>query len=48
MKFLIINGVNLNLTGMREKDVYGVKTLEEINAEVQAFAESNGEMRTKR
>ena len=28
---------------MREKDVYGVKTLEEINAEVQAFAESNGD-----
>ena len=43
MKFLIINGVNLNLTGMREKDVYGVKTLEEINAEVQAFAESHGD-----
>ena len=43
MKFLIINGVNPNLTGMREKDVYGVKTLEEINAEVQAFAESNGD-----
>ena len=34
MKLLFINGVNLNLTGMREKDVYGSQTLEQINAEV--------------
>ena len=29
MKILVINGVNLNLTGKREKGVYGVKTLDE-------------------
>ena len=34
MKFLFINGVNLNLTGKREKGVYGTKTLEQINAEI--------------
>ena len=33
MKFLVMNGVNLNLTGLREKSVYGNKTLEEINGE---------------
>ncbi|MBD5632028.1 MAG: type II 3-dehydroquinate dehydratase [Clostridia bacterium] len=36
MKFLVINGVNLNMTGVREKDVYGAKTLDEINAEIAA------------
>lgn len=36
MKFLILNGVNLNMTGMREKNVYGVQTLDEINAEIAA------------
>ena len=43
MKFLIINGVNLNMTGMREKGVYGNQTLEEINAEILAFAQKNGD-----
>lgn len=32
MKFLFINGVNLNMTGLREKGVYGSETLDEINA----------------
>lgn len=32
MKFLFINGVNLNMTGIREKGVYGIETLAEINA----------------
>ena len=43
MKFLIINGVNLNLTGIREKDVYGTKSLAEINEEIRAFAKANGD-----
>ncbi len=34
MKLLFLNGVNLNLTGMREKGVYGVQTLDEINCEI--------------
>lgn len=36
MKFLFINGVNLNLTGIREKGVYGEQTLDEINAQIKA------------
>ena len=43
MKFLVINGVNLNLTGMREKSVYGTQTLEEINAKIEAYAKANGD-----
>lgn len=43
MKFLVINGVNLNLTGKREQGVYGTETLEEINAKIQSFLEVNGD-----
>ena len=43
MNFLIINGVNLNLTGKREKDVYGGASLEEINEKIAAFAAKNGD-----
>ena len=43
MKFLVINGVNLHLTGKREKGVYGSATLDEINEKISAFALSNGD-----
>jgi 3-dehydroquinate dehydratase-2 len=43
MKFLIVNGVNLNLTGKREQSVYGTKTLEDINAEIAAFCLLQGD-----
>lgn len=39
MKFLVVNGVNLNLTGKREKSVYGDRSLEEINAYIRAYCE---------
>ena len=42
MKFLVLNGVNLNLTGRREKGVYGSETLEDINRELEAFVEGKG------
>lgn len=34
MKLMFINGVNLNMTGEREKSVYGGQTLAEINEEI--------------
>ena len=43
MKFLVINGVNLNLTGLREQSVYGTKTLAEINEKIARFAEKDGD-----
>lgn len=57
MKFLFLNGVNLNMTGVREKGIYGAETLNEINAQIAAhfkgdtceFFQSNleGELCTK-
>ncbi|AZR73560.1 type II 3-dehydroquinate dehydratase [Anoxybacter fermentans] len=38
-KFMVIHGPNLNLLGIREPKYYGTKTLEEINSEIQDFAE---------
>jgi 3-dehydroquinate dehydratase-2 len=43
MKFLVINGVNLNLTGLREQDVYGTVSLAKINEKIAKYAESCGD-----
>ena len=43
MKFLVINGVNLNLTGLREQDVYGTASLVQINENITKFVESAGD-----
>lgn len=42
MKLLVINGPNLNLTGLRKTDIYGTQTLSEINAEIKAYAAEKG------
>lgn len=42
MNILILNGVNLNMTGRREKGVYGTQTLREINDEITRYAEERG------
>lgn len=42
MKLLFLNGVNLNMTGRREKGVYGTEPLEEINAQIAAFCKARG------
>jgi 3-dehydroquinate dehydratase II len=41
-KFLVVNGPNLNLLGIREPKVYGQHTLEDINQSLQTFAQANG------
>ena len=43
MKFLVVNGVNLNLTGKRERGIYGTTTLEDINAGILAYCKANGD-----
>ena len=41
-KILVMNGPNLNLTGIRKKNVYGDETLEDINRELAAYGEDKG------
>ncbi len=41
-KFLILNGPNINLTGLREKSVYGAQTFEDLLALVQQEAAALG------
>ncbi len=43
MKFLVMNGVNLNLTGKREKSVYGTQTLDDINEKIAAYCAQKGD-----
>lgn len=43
MKYLILNGPNLNFTGRRERGVYGDESLEKINAEIAEFIKKNGD-----
>ena len=38
-KLLVINGPNLNLLGVRERTIYGLMPLEEINKKIIAHAE---------
>lgn len=42
MKFLIINGPNLNLLGKREPDIYGKRTYADLCDMVQAYAAKHG------
>ena len=42
MNILGLNGVNLNMTGRRERGVYGVQTLREINERIAAYAAERG------
>jgi len=38
-KILVIHGPNLNLLGIREKDIYGIETFESINKRIKFEAE---------
>ncbi len=42
MKILVINGPNINLTGMREKGIYGNETYSDICQFIENFASSKG------
>ncbi len=42
MKFLVLNGPNLNLLGEREPDIYGAATLADVEADCMALARDLG------
>jgi 3-dehydroquinate dehydratase-2 len=42
MKVVVIQGPNLNMLGLREQNIYGPMKLDDIHAQMQAFAEQNG------
>lgn len=39
---LVINGPNLNMTGIRKKGIYGDETLKQINDEIKCYGKANG------
>ena len=39
MKILVLNGPNLNLLGIREKDIYGNETLQDVEHKLKEIAE---------
>jgi len=41
-KYLIINGPNLNRTGLREPEIYGIRTLSDIEDSIRKKAEEAG------
>jgi len=42
MKILVINGVNMNMLGLREPEKYGSLTLEQLENDITDFAKSHG------
>ncbi len=42
MKFLIINGPNINMLGIREKDIYGKKTYADLVNFIERVCNENG------
>ena len=41
-EFVVLNGANLNMLGIRERGIYGDLTLDDINAEIDAEADRLG------
>ena len=42
MKIQVIQGPNLNMLGIREQNIYGPMTLEQIQEQMKEFAKQNG------
>lgn len=42
MKIMVINGANLNLTGVREPEIYGEQTYADLEKYIEDYAESIG------
>lgn len=42
MKLLILNGVNMNMLGKRDHNLYGSQTLAQLEAEIAAYAAKKG------
>ena len=43
MKMLVINGPNLNLLGLREPEIYGAKTYEDLTGMIKEYAAKCGD-----
>lgn len=41
MKILVINGPNINMTGIREPEKYGCETLDDINSDIKKYCDFN-------
>jgi len=42
LRIAVIHGPNLDMLGTREKDIYGTKSLQDINDEILREAEKHG------